>query len=63
MSENKFRDEAEKHWRFIFKILDAYDLNNKEDKGVPVEVVHVLYVEALVHGYKHALMESAKNSG
>jgi hypothetical protein len=39
-----FREEAEAHWRFIEKLLDAQ---------IPIEKVHYLYVEAMIHGFKH----------
>jgi hypothetical protein len=41
-----FREEAEKHWQFIEKLLEPQ---------VPIEKVKYLYVEAMVHGYKHAI--------
>lgn len=44
-TNSDFRKTAEAHWAFIEKLLDAQ---------VPLEKVKYLYIEAMVHGYKHA---------
>ena len=36
------REDAEAHWEYNKKIIDAL-----------VETMHVLYVEAMLHGAKH----------
>lgn len=46
-----FRAEAEAHWSFIEKLLDSQ---------VPIEKVHYLYVESMVHGFKHRNEEIKK---
>lgn len=43
-----FREDAEKHWKFIEKLLRTYGLEASEE-------THWLYVEAMVHGYKHGM--------
>ena len=48
-----FREEAEQHWEFVKRLLTppfvVNDVNfYSEDK------LKYLYVEAMVHGYKHA---------
>jgi hypothetical protein len=53
MSGN-FREKAEKHWAFIEKLLTTYT-EEENKKTVRIETCHFLYVEAMVHGYKHAL--------
>jgi hypothetical protein len=47
----EFREEAEKHWQFIEKLLDVQ---------VSIEKVHYLYVEAMVHGFKHSQQTKVK---
>jgi hypothetical protein len=49
MSED-FRKEAELHWKFIEPLLVD---NEVEETEVPLEKVKYLYVEAMVHGFKH----------
>lgn len=58
MTEN-FKEEAEKHWQFIEQLLRTY--RGEEDAippeisfNVKIETCHYLYVQAMVHGYKHA---------
>lgn len=50
VAESNFREEAEAHWKFISELLETagVDLN---------ELHHFLYVEAMVHGYKHRKQE------
>lgn len=51
-----FRAEAEKHWQFIERLLKTY--TEEENKTtVKMETCRFLYIEAMVHGYKHALTE------
>lgn len=50
MSED-FRQESEEHWRFIEKLLWA--VTEEGTKGINFETARVLYVEAMVHGFKH----------
>jgi len=47
---DNFRKEAEEHWKFIEKILQEFP----ENSDIPLNLVRFLYVEAMVHGYKHA---------
>lgn len=41
------REDAEAHWRYTRKIID-----------VLVELAHVCYVEAMIHGAKHGMEDS-----
>ena len=43
-----FRDEAEKHWEYIKSLLIAAGINKD------LTLHKHLYVEAMVHGFKHA---------
>lgn len=52
-----FRSEAEKHWIFIKPLLCKEGLDESE-VTVELEKTHYLYVEAMVHGYKHAKQET-----
>lgn len=58
-TEKTFREDAEKHWQFIEKLLTSYrgsiELNGVKPETVSLECCHFLYVEAMVHGHKHAL--------
>jgi hypothetical protein len=47
-----FRAEAEAHWEFIEKLLDTCTTET-----VTKETLKFLYIEAMVHGYKHAIQE------
>lgn len=53
---------AEEHWRFIEELLTAYrgslELNGIKPNTVSLECCHYLYVQAMVHGYKHALEQT-----
>jgi hypothetical protein len=64
MNEN-FREEAEKHWQFIEMMLKTYR-GDREDTDEPqtvnMDCLHYLYVEAMIHGYKHALDEKGTDS-
>jgi hypothetical protein len=51
--ENDFRKEAEKHWAFLVPLL----IDPECDTQISFEKAHYLYVEAMVHGYKHAKEE------
>ena len=42
-----FREEAEKHWAYIESLLIAAGINTD------LTLHKHLYVEAMVHGYKH----------
>jgi hypothetical protein len=42
MTEHDFRLQAEEHWEFLEGLLKAYTV-----------FIHCLYVESMVHGYKH----------
>jgi len=43
MSDNNdFREDAENHWKYTEKII--YKM---------LELVHIAYVEGMVHAYKH----------
>jgi hypothetical protein len=49
----EFREEAEKHWQFIETLLKTY--TEEENKTtVSMACCKMLYIEAMVHGYKHA---------
>ncbi len=60
-----FRSEAEKHWQFIQGILTSQRVD-REDTDQPatvsLEACHYLYVEAMVHGYKHAKEEKPQKN-
>lgn len=43
-----FREEAEKHWKFIEDLLGASGAENN------IPLIHYLYVESMIHGFKHA---------
>lgn len=49
-----FREEAEKHWQFLEILLINPDTATT---SIPLERVKYLYIEAMVHGYKHAVKE------
>jgi hypothetical protein len=49
MSEN-FRINSEKHWDFIKKLIIA---SNNDFSEELIELIHILYVESMIHGYKH----------
>lgn len=44
MSKPDFREDAEAHWKYTKKVIDAV-----------MEVAHVAYVEGMIHGRKHGL--------
>ena len=46
MTDQEVRDMAEAHYDFIAKVLDYQ-----------MKIQRVLYVEAFVHGHKHAMQE------
>jgi hypothetical protein len=46
-----FRTEAEEHWKFLEPLL--HDIVINDVKHLNITVVKYLYVEALVHGFKH----------
>jgi hypothetical protein len=49
----EFREEAEKHWQVIETLLKNY--TEEENKTtVSMACCRLLYIEAMVHGYKHA---------
>lgn len=54
MSEN-FRKEAEDHWGYtenlMLKIAKLYGEKLTDDM---LELIKYMYVEAMIHGYKHA---------
>jgi len=58
-TEKTFREDAEKHWQFIKKLLTTYrgsvELNGVKPETVSLDCCHYLYVEAMVHGHKHTL--------
>lgn len=48
------RQKAEEHWKFIENLLKAH----REHPEYPlltvnIETCHYLFIEAMVHGYKH----------
>ncbi len=63
MSEN-FREEAEEHWKFVeglvIKMITGYWTEVTMDKKV-LEIFKYLYVEGMVHGYKHGTEEGRED--
>jgi len=49
---DNFRKRAEAHFEYVRKVLELHG----ESPDV-IEKIHFHYVEAMVHGYKHALEE------
>lgn len=45
-----FREEAEKHFEYVKKLLKLHG-----ESDLVIEKIHFHYVEAMIHGYKHAL--------
>ena len=43
----EFREEAEAHWKFIDKLLRIAKAE------LTFDLLEFLYIEAMVHGYKH----------
>ena len=54
IAKDDFREEAEKHWFFIEKLLNSQCSEKIVLDKVSIETTHYLYVEAMIHGYKHA---------
>jgi hypothetical protein len=51
MSEGDFRKEAEEHWQFVEQLLRlAIFVPTKQAYS---ELIHYLYVEAMIHGFRH----------
>ena len=50
--------QAEQHWQFIEKLLKTYT-EEANKTSVSMETTHVLYVAAMVHGYKHGKEEKS----
>ena len=48
-----FRGEAEKHWEYTRQLIKK---TNPKQNSYDIELIHFLYVEAMVHGFKHAVM-------
>jgi hypothetical protein len=48
---NDFRKTAEAHWKYTSELLELAGTDADE-------LLHFLYVEAMIHGYKHALKET-----
>jgi hypothetical protein len=56
MDIEEFKKEAEKHWTFIEKLLRV-DNPTSAPAGLSekaISICHLLYVEAMCHGFKHA---------
>jgi hypothetical protein len=56
MSEGEeFRKTAETHWQFIETLLNETKRDNDsvENQYYRGRLLHYLYIEAMVHGYKH----------
>ena len=47
---NRARKLANDHWGYIAQLLEAHD-----ESSDTIEICRFHYVEAFVHGYKHAL--------
>ena len=48
------REKAEDHWKFLEKLLKI----ESGDGMIDLETAGYLYVEAMIHGYKHREQES-----
>jgi len=46
MKDSEIREMAEKHYEYSEKLLKAAGI-------IPTKLHHYLYVEAMIHGYKH----------
>jgi hypothetical protein len=47
-----FREEAEKHWGYTKGLFDRVHLEDLVMEDIP-DLLHYLYVEAMVHGFGH----------
>lgn len=51
---SKFREQAEAHWKYsegiIRRCLDLQPITEEEEI---IELIRYLYIEGMVHGYKH----------
>lgn len=50
LTPENFREKAEEHWIFIKKILTV---NNNYFSQDFLELIYLLYIESMIHGYKH----------
>lgn len=53
----QFKDDVEKHWKWVEGILDitvSKDMDFNEMMGL----CHYLYTTAMIHGYKHGVENS-----
>lgn len=58
MSETySIRDDAEKHWSYtegvIRRALEIHCQDKLDEISYIIELCHYLYIEAMVHGFKH----------
>lgn len=60
LASDDFREDAEKHWAFIEKMLLTLESKFNVDH---LKFLHFMYVEAMVHGYKHAKADSLQLTG
>ena len=54
-----FRKEAEEHWKFVQTIITP-PITINDVKHFTEDLLHYLYVEAMIHGYKHAKQAEKK---
>jgi hypothetical protein len=48
--EDDFRSRAEKHWDYTRQLIEK---TNPNQDTYDIELIHFLYVESMIHGYKH----------
>ena len=51
LTPENFRENAEKHWIFIKNLLIKINEDNYSEDLL--ELIHFIYVESMIHGYKH----------
>ena len=53
--ENKIKQLAEEHWKFVEGLLVACSRFDTEEE---LNAVKYLYIESFIHGWKHAVTQS-----
>lgn len=65
-TSDAFRSEAKQHWEYTRKILESSMRNFAGVYGLELQgtlaLCETLYVEAMVHGYKHAKEEAVQHA-
>jgi hypothetical protein len=51
VATEKFREQAEKHWEFTKQLMKK---TNPSLDDYTINIMHFIYVETMIHGYKHA---------